>query len=97
MRISDWSSDVCSSDLLHDPDTRDTARAAALADEIQAEFARIKSIDEDRILRLFNAVIGATLRTNSFAPAAAEALAFKIDSSLIPGLPQPLPWREVFV
>src|SRR3546814_6982834 len=88
MRISDWSSDVCSSDLLHDPDTRDTARAAALADEIQAEFARIKSIDEDRILRLFNAVIGATLRTNSFAPAAAEALAFKIDSSLIPGLPK---------
>src|SRR3546814_11534162 len=58
---------------------------------------RSKSIDEDRILRLFNAGIGATLRTNAFAPAAAEALAFKIDSSLIPGLPKPLPWREVFV
>src|SRR3546814_11096707 len=58
---------------------------------------RSKSIDEDRILRLFNAGIGATLRTNAFAPAAAEALAFKIDSSRIPGLPKPLPWREVFV
>src|SRR3546814_8204782 len=58
---------------------------------------RSKSIDEDRILRLFNAGIGATLRTNAFAPAAAEALAFKIDSSRIPGRPKPLPWREVFV
>ncbi|MBB5705169.1 NAD-glutamate dehydrogenase [Sphingopyxis panaciterrulae] len=82
---------------LHDPETRDAKRAEALADEIQAAFAGIKSIDEDRILRLFNAVIGATLRTNAFAPAAAEALAFKIDSSRIPGLPKPLPWREVFV
>src|SRR3546814_1491446 len=66
---------------LHDPETRDAKRAEALADEIQAAFAGIKSIDEDRILRLFNAVIGATLRTNAFAPAAAEALAFKIDRS----------------
>src|SRR3546814_11734892 len=57
---------------LHDPETRDAKRAEALADEIQAAFAGIKSIDEDRILRLFNAVIGATLRTNAFAPAAAE-------------------------
>src|SRR3546814_17532821 len=71
MRISDWSSDVCSSDL--------------------------KSIDDDRILRLFHAVIGATLRTNAFAPAAEEALAFKIDSAQVPGLPKPLPWREVWV
>src|SRR3546814_2782836 len=82
---------------LHDPETRDAKRAEALADEIQAAFAGIKSIDEDRILRLFNAVIGATLRTNAFAPAAAEALAFKLDSSRIPGLPKPLPWPEVFV
>ncbi|WP_432769115.1 MAG: NAD-glutamate dehydrogenase [Sphingopyxis sp.] len=82
---------------LHDPQQHDAARAAALDAEIQAGFAAIKSIDDDRILRLFHAVIGATLRTNAFAPAAAEALAFKIDSSLIPGLPKPLPWREVWV
>ncbi|WOF43835.1 NAD-glutamate dehydrogenase [Sphingopyxis indica] len=82
---------------LHDPGRTDAARAEALAADIQADFAGIKSIDDDRILRLFNAVIGATLRTNAFSPAAAEALAFKIDSSQIPGLPKPLPWREVFV
>ncbi|MFN4356228.1 NAD-glutamate dehydrogenase [Sphingopyxis alaskensis] len=82
---------------LHDPKVHDAARAEALDAEIQAGFAGIKSIDEDRILRLFHAVIGATLRTNAFAPAAAEALAFKIDSAQIPGLPKPLPWREVWV
>ena len=71
---------------LHDPKAKDAARAEALAAEIQTGFAAIQSIDDDRILRLFHAVIGATLRTNAFAPAAAEALAFKIDSSLVPGL-----------
>src|SRR3546814_11494290 len=94
MRISDWSSDVCSSDL---PKARDAKRAETLEAEILADFADIKSIDEDRILRLFHAVIGATLRTHAFAPAAEEALAFKLDSAQIPGLPKPLPWREVWV
>ncbi len=82
---------------LHDPKARDAARAETLAADILADFADIKSIDEDRILRLFHAVISATLRTNAFAPAVEEALAFKIDSSLVPGLPKPLPWREVWV
>ncbi len=82
---------------LHDPATQDADRAAYLESEISAGFAAIQSIDDDRILRLFHAVIGATLRTNAFAPAAAEALAFKLDSSKVPGLPKPLPWREVFV
>ncbi|MGN6689514.1 MAG: NAD-glutamate dehydrogenase domain-containing protein, partial [Sphingopyxis sp.] len=82
---------------LHDPQAKDAARAETLDAEIRAGFADIKSIDDDRILRLFHAVIGATLRTNAFAPAAAEALAFKIDSSEVPGLPKPLPWREIWV
>jgi glutamate dehydrogenase len=82
---------------LHHPGRHDADRAAALDAEIQSGFAAIKSIDDDRILRLYHAVIGATLRTNAFAPAAGEALAFKIDSSQIPGLPKPLPWREVWV
>src|SRR5690606_8664336 len=77
---------------LHDPAAHDPKRAAELDAEIQAGFAGIKSIDDDRILRRFNAVIGATLRTNAFASAAEEALAFKIDSSKVPGLPKPLPW-----
>ncbi len=57
----------------------------------------VRGIDDDRILRLMRAVIGATLRTNAFAPAAAEALAFKIDSKQVPGLPAPVPFREIWV
>ena len=26
-----------------------------------------------------------------------QALAFKLDSAMVPGLPKPLPWREIFV
>jgi glutamate dehydrogenase len=48
-------------------------------------------------LRRFRAVVRATLRTNAFSPAAQEALAFKIDSSGVPGLPAPVPWREIWV
>ncbi|MBU7579073.1 MAG: NAD-glutamate dehydrogenase [Porphyrobacter sp.] len=59
--------------------------------------AKVTAINDDRLLRLYRAVVDAVLRTNAFAPAAAEALAFKFDSSRVPGLPKPLPWREIFV
>ncbi len=59
--------------------------------------AKVTAINDDRLLRLYRAVIDAVLRTNAFAPASAEALAFKLDSHLVPGLPKPLPWREIFV
>ncbi|HCJ81670.1 MAG TPA: glutamate dehydrogenase, partial [Erythrobacter sp.] len=51
----------------------------------------------DRLLRLYNALIDSILRTNAFADAAAEALAFKIDSARVPNLPKPIPYREIFV
>src|SRR3546814_2496802 len=54
-------------------------------------------MEEDRILRRIQSVIMATLRTNFFAPSAVEALAFKLDSAQVPGLPAPLPWREIWV
>jgi len=75
-------------------------REAALA-EAQGAFrrglAKVTAINDDRLLRLYRAVLGAVLRTNAFSPAAAEALAFKLDSGLVPGLPKPVPWREIFV
>ena len=58
---------------------------------------KVGSIDDDRILRRFRALVDAILRTNAFAPAASEALAFKINSSLVPGLPRPVPWREIWI
>ena len=83
----------------HDPAFKgDRAKAEAAAQEaIRAGLAQVKAINDDRLLRQFRAVVEACLRTNAFAPAGAEALAFKLDSALVPGLPKPLPWREIFV
>ena len=83
----------------HDPSCANGREAAiaradrAIADGLDA----VSAIDDDRILRAFAGVVRATLRTNAYAPAANEALAFKLDSSQVPGLPHPLPWREIFV
>ncbi len=82
---------------LHRPRHADAAKAEVERAAILTGLDAVAAIDEDRILRLMLSVIEATLRTNAFAPAAAEALAFKIDSAKVPGLPKPLPWREIFV
>lgn len=84
---------------LHDPDfdgDREKAAAEALK-AMESGLVKVHSIDDDRILRLFRAVIESILRTNAFAPQGSEALAFKIESAKIPELPAPKPWREVFV
>ncbi|WP_353203898.1 NAD-glutamate dehydrogenase domain-containing protein [Sphingomonas sp.] len=64
---------------------------------IDAGLDAVSAIDDDRILRSLRSVIAATLRTNAFAPAGQAALAFKLDSHLVPGLPAPVPWREIWV
>jgi glutamate dehydrogenase len=76
--------------------SREDAVAAAEA-AISEGLANVAAIDEDRILRLIRGVINATIRTNAFAEASREALAFKLNSSLVPGLPAPVPWREIWV
>jgi glutamate dehydrogenase len=83
----------------HDPHfagDRDKAIEEARA-TIKRGLAKVKAINDDRLLRLYNALIDAILRTNAFAPAAEEALAFKIASAKVPGLPKPVPYREIFV
>jgi len=84
---------------LHDPAFKgDRAKAAKAADEaIKAGLAQVSALDEDRILRLIQAVIHACLRTNFFVESGRLALAFKIESEKVPGLPKPLPWREIWV
>ena len=81
----------------HDPAVASKDAEASKNRAIDLALEQVSAIDEDRILRLIRAVITATLRTNFFAPAAAEALAFKLDSAQVPGLPAPLPWREIWV
>ncbi len=83
----------------HDPAFADD-RASAEAEHgaaIRLGLGQVAAINDDRLLRLYHAAIDAVLRTNAFAPSAREALALKLDSSLVPGLPKPVPWREIFV
>ena len=79
-----------------DVDDRATAIAAA-AERIDAGLADVTAIDDDTILRLYQSVIDATLRTNAFVPGGPEALAFKLDSHEVPNLPPPVPYREIWV
>jgi glutamate dehydrogenase len=82
----------------HDPHAKGRDKQIAeCREQLTRSLAKVRSIDDDRILRRLRALVEAILRTNAFAPAAEEALAFKIDSSQVPGLPAPVPWREIWV
>jgi glutamate dehydrogenase len=93
-----------------DPDQPDSDMAERLGRAMEMTIDSIPSLDEDRILRSFLAVVRAILRTNYFrtdAPGPAEGLsstgaqrpflAFKLDPSEIPLLPLPRPKFEIFV
>ncbi|WP_343344123.1 NAD-glutamate dehydrogenase domain-containing protein [Sphingomicrobium sp. XHP0239] len=83
----------------HDPargKDREAEYEEALSD-FDLALAKVQGIDDDRILRLFRAIVVACQRTNAFALQEDEALAFKFDSGQIPGLPRPVPWREIWV
>jgi glutamate dehydrogenase len=86
-------------DAFHDPSLNGLRAKAVEAAEnkVKQSLVDVAAIDEDRILRLILSVILATLRTNAFVASGEEALAFKLDSSLVPGLPAPVPWREIWV
>jgi len=61
----------------------------------------VASQDEDRILRQFRETIMAMLRTNFFQPdqhgQSKPYISFKFDSEKVPGMPKPVPYREIFV
>jgi glutamate dehydrogenase len=61
----------------------------------------VRSLDEDRILFAFFEVIRATLRTSYYQIDAdgdpKEYISFKIDSTALPELPRPRPFREIWV
>ncbi len=87
-----------------DPAAADAARAQRLTEEIETAIDSVPSLDRDRILRSFLAVIGAMLRTSYFrvngaadSPRPAEYLSFKLDPSHLELLPRPRPRFEIFV
>lgn len=68
-----------------------TAARAAVVEGLDA----VDRLDQDRILRSFLGMIDATLRTNRWRDR--PWLSFKLDSAEVPGVPKPVPYREIFV
>lgn len=77
------------------------SKAAGCAIAIDHELEAVDSLDEDRILRILTALIEATLRTNYYQRqedgSAKSYLSIKLDSKMVPELPEPKPYREIFV
>ena len=74
----------------------DPKREADLVAAVVKALDGVKSLDEDRILRGFLGLIGATLRTNAYRPGVG-CLAFKFRSADVPAMPLPSPLYEIFV
>ena len=82
------------------------AQVEATRDAFKALLDRVSNLDEDRIFRSFLGVIDATLRTNYYIQykdglrvdgGPADYISYKLDSSKVPDLPKPRPYREIFV
>ena len=78
-----------------DREARDAAVASAF-EGIEQQLAEVASLDADRILRMFLAVLKAMIRTSAFQPDAA-AHAFKLRPRELGMLPEPRPMFEIFV
>ncbi len=77
-------------------------RSAQIAREtVQAAIEATVSLDEDRILRRYLNLVDAVIRTNAYqrdhTGARRPALALKFDCRSIDALPEPRPFREIFV
>ncbi|KAA6406150.1 NAD-glutamate dehydrogenase [Candidatus Tokpelaia sp.] len=83
---------------------------SALEAALERDLQNVPALDDDRIIRAFRNLIAASLRSNAFAAAgtgtdkidkaaipAVKTLAFKFDPHKIDNLPQPRPYREIFV
>ena len=78
------------------------AQIDACSDALAITLEKVSSLDEDRILRGFKAVINATLRTSFFQKKGEggthkDYISFKFDPAKVPDLPKPVPYREIFV
>jgi glutamate dehydrogenase len=95
---------ICSLFVLrHDPALKGdrNAKMKALEDELAESLAKIKVLEEDRIIRRYLNLVKSSLRTNYFqtdeigAPKA--HLAIKFDSRTLDFIPLPKPICEIFV
>ncbi len=90
-----------------DPKAKDRTKTCdEIAAGVTSALEEISSSDDDRIIRNFLNVVQSTLRTNYFSSllegdgikdSPAPVLAFKINPGNINIMPQPVPYREIFV
>ena len=88
--------------LFHDRfDPKHAAGAEAIHEQQVADLTTaldaVTSLDYDRILRALLRLVLATLRTNAFNDTPGAPMAFKLDPTVVPELPKPLPMFEIFV
>ena len=85
---------------------RQRCAAASQVNAIEQALDKVSNLSEDKVLRQYLALIGATLRTNYWRTGVGASgaagprrpfLSFKFDSAQIPGLPEPRPLFEIFV
>lgn len=88
---------------LHDPKTGNNRMqlAADIETTITRELNKVRSLDEDHIIRRMVTLIKATLRCNYFQlnqdKQPKDYFSFKLNSRTIPDLPLPVPLYEIFV
>jgi len=85
-----------------DPDQADDERRAEAAVRLDAEAAKVFSLDADRVLSALRSAVLATLRTNAFvsqdySPGVRRALVLKLAPQKIPLAPAPRPRFELYV
>ncbi|MEE4235408.1 MAG: NAD-glutamate dehydrogenase domain-containing protein, partial [Anderseniella sp.] len=75
---------------------------SVLQEKIEAALQDVPSLDDDRVIRSLAGMIMAITRTNFYVLDRLKgeipiALAFKIRSKDVPGIPSPVPFAEIFV
>jgi glutamate dehydrogenase len=92
--------------LRFDPQGHDDTAAASQVNALNQALDKVSNLSEDRVLRQLLALVQATLRTNFWRTGVGASggpgprrsfLSFKLDSSKVPGLPEPRPLYEIWV
>lgn len=87
--------------LRFDPDREARGEVEQETQAIEKALEGVENLNEDRVLRQYLALIGASLRTNYWRRdqngARRTFLSFKLDPAKVPGVPDPKPLYEIFV
>lgn len=81
-----------------DPEIKSRSKQLTTLDNtIETALADVANLQDDQVLRGLVNVVQATVRSNYFQTPTRSAISFKIDCAIITKMPNPRPWREIFV